>query len=146
MKRLAVVLATITGGVLALWNFSPAIAGMVGFCSNAVKVEAWSPSREQRAVVFTRSCGATTEYATSISVRPSWQPGPYGPGNVFFAVWNENAGKKNAGNHGPPVQVFWQDESSLVVTYDSRAMVDYKRSRVGRVAVYYRQRVFHGNP
>ncbi len=137
-RTLYLVLALLMGGMA--WYYLPQIAGLIGFCANEVVSEARSPSGSKRALVFTRSCGATTSYGTNVSILSRHQWNPSGPGNLFLAEWDRAADKIPGGRAGPPVQVSWKSDQHLLVTYDPRSKVWFQRYKVKGVTVEYRQR------
>ena len=52
-------------GIAAL---SLSLSGCVDLCENEIKTEVASPDETKRAVIFERSCGATTPFSTHVSV------------------------------------------------------------------------------
>jgi hypothetical protein len=69
----------VVGGVslLALWGC------LDDLCGNQVTQRAMSPSGKTAAVVFTRSCGATTRFSTQVSILPAGRSLPNDGGNTF---------------------------------------------------------------
>jgi hypothetical protein len=98
---------------------------LAGDCTNHVIAEATSPRGEQRAVVFQRSCGATTGFSTQVSLVRIGVALPDSGGNVFIA--DDDHGRAPAGPAGgPQVEVRWLASDTLEVRYDRRARV-FKR-------------------
>jgi hypothetical protein len=100
-------------------------------CGNNVLLEVPSPTERQRAVVFERSCGATTGFSTHVSVLDVGQELPQSGGNVFDADSNHGAVKDMK------VTVRWVSQDKLVIRYPTEARVFRKMSRIRDVAIAY---------
>lgn len=74
-------------------------------CANEVVAEQPADGAAHRAVVFQRSCGATTPVTTNVSVVPAAEPLPDDVGNVLIL--------KDAHE----VAVRWRDPTHLVISY-----------------------------
>lgn len=74
-------------------------------CINTPYQEFYSPSAHAKAVVFERSCGATSGFSTQISIVNATQPFE-GAGNVYIAS-------------GQPaeaaLQLHWQSDNQLII-------------------------------
>src|SRR5262245_47820324 len=94
---LAVVVGAIAGAAWLWFDYSG--------CANTIVEEASSPSGAKRAVLFERSCGATTGFSSQLSIVAANIELPDDGGNVFVA-------------DGPPegYVVRWLDDSTLQVT------------------------------
>lgn len=116
-----------------------AIAVVVGSCSggceNSILSEVGSPNGRLSAILFERSCGATTGLSTQVSVLRSGVL-PAASGNAFVADANHVAADGNAGG-GPWVQVVWIDDNNLIVKYDAQARVFTEQTDVAGVKVAY---------
>jgi len=77
-----------------------------GLCGNEIERSVTSPNGEYKAVVFSRSCGATTGFSAHISVIEHDKELPNDGGNVFVATLN-NASLR------PLVR--WQDNDSIKI-------------------------------
>lgn len=129
-KSLLAALAGVAWGVVA----APGLV-LSGGCENTTLAQAMSPRGAHRAVVFARSCGATTGFSTQVSVVPARAGLPNDVGNVFVAD------KAHSGpGGGPVVEVAWLDESRLVIRHDPRARVFHSEPRAGAVQVTYERR------
>ena len=122
-KAVLIILASIGvvvgGGWLALEWFAR------GMCGNRLVAEAISPSRAKKAVLFERSCGATTGFSSQVSVIPASAELRNASGNAFVA-------------DGHPVgyELRWVDDSTLqIIGVNGR--VFKRESRVSGVAITY---------
>src|SRR5687767_14406824 len=96
---LAIVLAVPVLFAVAFWRMNDAL------CANDILSEARSPDGRARAIVFRRSCGATTGFSTQVSVVRGTEPLPNDPGNVFVA----DPLRSEAGSApDPAVKVRWR--------------------------------------
>jgi len=90
-----------------------------------------SPSRKTRAVVFERSCGATTSFSTHVSILNAGDTLWQSAGNVFAADSDHGAVKDMT------VTVRWAAPDELVVRYPARARVFRKETLANGTAVTY---------
>jgi hypothetical protein len=105
-------------------------------CANEVLAEFPAPSHRTRAIVFQRSCGATTAFSTQVSLLPASRPLPNDGGNVFIA--DTDHGRAPAGPAGGPVvEVRWVKPGELEVRYDARARVFRADSLVTGVRIRF---------
>lgn len=93
-----------------------------GGCSNELLNDLAAPGGEYRAVVFQRSCGATTGFSTQVSILPNDAVLPDSGGNVFIADTDHGNAPAGVGG-GPRVGIRWLAADSLEVRYDPRARV-----------------------
>jgi hypothetical protein len=101
----------------------------------------YSPSKQLKAVVFERECGATTGFSTQISIMHANNDLSNEGGNVFVA--DTDRGKSPSGpGGGPPVEVEWRGESSLNITYDNRARIFLRKDSQNGIAITYSERAF----
>ena len=100
-------------------------------CENRVLSELAAPSRNARAVVFERSCGATTGFSAQVSILNASDALPESPGNIFDADSDKGAAKDMT------VTVQWAAPHQLVVRYPARARVFRKETQANGVAVTY---------
>jgi hypothetical protein len=98
--------------------------GDVG-CDNAVLSDLASPDGRRHAVVFSRSCGATTDFSTQVSIVSNVRS-LEGSGNVFVAETHDEKAPGGPGG-GPVVVARWLDARTLEIRYDDRARV-FQRS------------------
>jgi hypothetical protein len=110
-------------------------------CGNEILRVLYSPTKQLKAVVFERDCGATTGFYTQISIMSADSDLPNKAGNVFVADTNEGKSPPGPGG-GPPVEVEWKGESSLNITYDNRARVFLRKDSQNGVTVTYSERTF----
>ncbi len=95
--------------LVSRWEFMP--------CDNIPLATATSPSGHLKAVVFVRSCGATTTFATHVSVLdPDEELGEWA-GNVFAADAPHPSTVARNPSGGPDVRIAWKGSDTLVITY-----------------------------
>lgn len=137
----------VAGAVLALlvvfaaraWIGDRSIADLIGFCGNEVIQDLPAPTTAERAVSFTRSCGATTGFGTMISLVAREARVPSGPGTIFRAEWS--AGQPPAAQGypaGPPVRMRWATPDTLEVVIHHGADPFLVVTRFGSVTIRYR--------
>lgn len=101
-------------------------------CENTILTESSSPGTNKRAVIFDRSCGATSGFSSQVSVLSANEPLPHSSGgNLFVADDDHGAVKEMA------VTVRWVSRDHLVVGYPARARVFKKEAQARGVAVAY---------
>ena len=76
---------TILGGLLLLSAHSTSCFNLAGACRNEILGSHYSPTKQLKAVVFQRDCGATTGFSIQISIMPANIALPNEGGNVFVA-------------------------------------------------------------
>lgn len=111
------------------------VGGCSGGCENSILSEVGSPSGRFNAVLFERSCGATTGRSTQLSVLRSGDR-PAASGNVFVADANHGAADESVGG-GPWVEAVWIDDDNLIVKYDAQARVFTEQPDVAGVKITY---------
>ena len=119
-------LLTLTsGGLLVSWNT----------CTSSVIEKIPSPDGRRAAVIYERSCGATTDFSTQLSVLPQGQD-PRGNGNVLVA--DTDHGKAPSGKEGGPgVTARWLDDQTLEIRYHPRARLLKNVSRYDGIGIRY---------
>jgi len=104
-------------------------------CENKVLSDIQSPDGQHHVVVFGRSCGATTDFSTQVSIEARSTP-VSGTGNVFIA--DTDHGKSPAGpGGGPDVTARWLDASTVEISYNARARVFHATARQGGIEVRF---------
>lgn len=94
-----VVLGAVSVGIVGfgLWSV-PLFA-----CANEVVERLPSPDGTWEAVVFTRNCGATTDYSTQVSILPAGGVPSDRPGNTYITA------------HATRVEVTWEASHAAVI-------------------------------
>lgn len=123
LKVVAVGLAGLVGIVgIPILVFAFLLSGANQLCANSPILEVPSPNGKLKAVVFERDCGATTAFATHVSVIEAASSLPNEGGNLFVADTNHNAAPSGAGG-GPSVQVAWFGPSALRIEHHPLARI-----------------------
>lgn len=101
-------------------------------CANQVVSDGKSPTGAQHAVVFERSCGATTDFSLHVSLLPIGEALRNDGGNAFVAD----------GNHGKVQSLYvrtrWSGPQELVISYPKDARLFRHESRVKGTAIVYK--------
>lgn len=114
---------------------STLISGCDIACENRTIRESLSSDGRYMAVMFSRSCGATTETSTHISVVKVGELLPV-TGNIF--VSDTDHGTSNPAAWGGPLVIFeWASPRSLIIRKDPRSRVFRNEGRYGAVQVRY---------
>src|SRR5919106_3054135 len=96
-----VLVAGMLVGGIAIWGLLARTT-----CQNQVLAEIPAPDLRVRAVVFQRTCGATTASSTQVSLLAASRPLPDDGGNVFIADTDHSRAPAGPGGE-PVVQVHW---------------------------------------
>jgi hypothetical protein len=111
---------------LSLW-----LVGCLDPCENRVLSELTAPNRNTRAVVFERSCGATTGFSTHVSILKASDAVSKSAGNIFVADSDHGVAKDMT------VTARWAAPDSLVIRYPAKARVFRKETQLNGVAITY---------
>jgi hypothetical protein len=103
-------------------------------CANSAIAEVRSPDGKYKAVVFERSCGATTDFSTQVSVLPSNAPQPKSGGNALVVDTDHGAAPAGKGG-GPTVKADWLGASDLQLTYDPKARTFASSGQVEKIRI-----------
>jgi hypothetical protein len=105
-----------------------ALGGCGAVCKNELVQTLRSPDRRFDAVVFTRSCSATSGYTTQLSVVPAETVLPDAEGNTLVVRGD------------PRIVVRWETRRRLRVEGLGDAPTKLKLTRIGDVTVRYVER------
>ena len=104
-------------------------------CDNESLSEVWSPGRTRKAIIFGRSCGATTPFTENVSVLWAGEKLPNDPsGNAFSADSNHGAVQNIR------VNVEWISEDQILVTYPVKVRILFQAIRLRGTNVRYVRR------
>jgi predicted small secreted protein len=131
----------ILGCFLLLSTHSAGCLNLADGCGNEILRVHYSPTKQLKAVIFERDCGATTGFSTQISIMAANGDLPNEGGNVFVADTDHGKSPSGPGG-GPPVEVEWKGESSLNIIYDNRARVFLRKDSQNGVTISYSERAF----
>ncbi len=105
-------------------------------CSNTIRRVIRSPNFKSTAVVFNRSCGATTPFLTHMSINPGRSTETSRAHAVFRATAKDGVARTDTAG-GPLLNVFWRGDDTLYIQFDQRATVlTQRRERSGVVVIY----------
>jgi len=104
-------------------------------CENTVLSDIQSPDDQHHVVVFGRSCGATTDFSTQVSIEAR-SSAVSGAGNVFIADTDHGTAPTGPGG-GPEVTARWVNASTVEISYNARARVFHKAARQGGIEVRF---------
>lgn len=100
----------------------PALIGCLDPCKNDSFKEFRSPSGKWKIMVFQRSCGATTDFSTQVSLLPSQSPPPKKAGNVLSI--DSDHGRIAVDSNGlVDVHVTFSGDSTVTLAYPVQARV-----------------------
>ena len=119
-----------------------AACDITGGCNNDIVGVAASPDGARDAVLFQRSCGATTGFTTQISI-VAHGAALSGAGNVFVAD-GDHGKTADTPWHGPWAGMRWLAADRLLVDYDADSRVFRKVERVEGVTIQFRTRRIRG--
>ena len=112
-------------------------------CVNSAEAEFRSPDGGYKAVVFERSCGATTGFSTQVSVLPIDSPKPRASGNAL--VVDTDHGAAPAGQDGgPTVKVDWLGASHLQLSYHPKAHMFFAAAQVDSIRITHTRFIENG--
>jgi hypothetical protein len=106
--------------VIMAVSATASLGGCIDPCDNTLVHVVKAPDGQKSAVIFERSCGATTGFSTQISILPPDEM-PSDRGNVFVA--NLHGGGTPAAWGGPWADVQWLSSQQLLIRYDTAAVV-----------------------
>jgi len=114
-------------GVGSLVGLVAILALALGFlvpdlCGNSVLAESVSPNGKLKAVVFTRDCGATTDFSTQVSLVKAGDTLKNDGGNLFIAD-RDHRKAPTGQSGGPAVAVRWISDGQLRVEHHALARV-----------------------
>ena len=122
-------------GLILAVSFVCVAAAGCDLCGNEVLGRVIAPSGEMSAVIFQRSCGATTPFSTQVSLLAVDEQ-PNGMGNVFRA--DTDNGKAPTGpGRSPEVAVRWIDAKTLEIRHHPKARIFAAEERVGSIRIVY---------
>jgi hypothetical protein len=119
LAPLLAVLVPVLFTVGILWYAANSL--LAALCGSTEILRLTSPDGRHDAVLFEHNCGATTDFATHVSVLPAGAPLGNEAGNAFAAEAGHSG--RRAAWGGPPVEVTWGADGRLAIRYDAEAEV-----------------------
>ena len=124
-------------GLAVLTFFSYAFASFAnGMCGNSVLAEYPSPSGKLNAVVFERSCGATTGFSTQVSILRSGEVLENNGGTLFAADTDRGRAPSGVGG-GPEVRFRWLSASTAELQHHPHVRISTAQKKAEGVEVVY---------
>lgn len=105
-------------------------------CGNTLVDEVISPDGARKVVVFQRSCGATTDDTTQVSILPADSPLPDDIGNLVTADTDHGRAPPGPAG-GPRLLVVWRGGSNLTVFHHPNARLFGAPSNLGSISIEY---------
>lgn len=105
-------------------------------CGNAPIDEVVSPDGARKAVVFQRSCGATTGDSTHVSILPADASLPDEIGNLVTADTDHGRAPGGPGG-GPKMRVVWRGNSTLAIFHHPNARLFGARTVHDEISILY---------
>jgi hypothetical protein len=128
-------LLVLGGGALALFAF--ALSAMAdNMCANTVLSEQPSPDGKLKAVVFERSCGATTGFSTQVSLIRADEKLENEGGGLFAADTNEGRAPAGLGG-GPEVHFRWLSNSTAELRHHPQVRIFTAERKSRAIEVVY---------
>lgn len=137
-KKIAIGLSLILLlGLGALAVFAYAFASFAnGMCGNSVLAEYPSPTGRLNAIVFERSCGATTGFSTQVSLVRFGQVLENEGGTLFAADTDRGRAPSGVGG-GPEVRFRWLSASTAELRHHPNVRIFTAQKKVEGVEVVY---------
>lgn len=104
-------------------------------CGNEELARVISPDGRHVAIIFERSCGATTGFSTQISVLKKGRD-VAGSGNTFV-VDSDHGTVHRDGWEGPIAEATWLSSDHLLVSYAARSRIFKQVRQIEGVTVSY---------
>lgn len=114
IAKVGLILAAIFGIAVVLFRGCESVvehAFLSGMCGNTIRAESTSPGGRWKAVVFGRSCGATTSVSTEVSILRVGDDLPNASGNIC------------AVGVFPDVALLWLNDRELIIRYPGGAKI-----------------------
>ncbi len=120
--------------LIAIIGLSVSLSSCSDLCESTADYSVPSPDGKQTAHVYQLSCGATTEFATHISLLASDVEIGGNAGNQFTAT----AGEADlTAMNTIKTEVIWKDQNQLLIRYDAKAKVLEQVDQLNGVSVQY---------
>jgi len=110
------VFLVMVGVVSVCFYFFSSFQDIWEMCGNTVLTQYPSPNRKLKAVVFERSCGATTGFSTQVSILQTGSVLENAGANLFVADTDHGRAPSGFGG-GPEVRFLWISDSSAELQY-----------------------------
>jgi len=118
----------------ALYAFSSG-----SMCGNRLASSILSPDRTNKVVIFERSCGATTDFSTQVSLIRAGDSLRGDGGNIFIADSDHGKVTSYSPIGGPRVEASWKDETHLEIQYSPGSRIFLKNSTLNGIQIMYKE-------
>jgi hypothetical protein len=96
-----------------------------------------SPDGQHKAVIFTRSCGATTDFVTEVSILRGNEGIPRGTGNAFVVAYDpEHSATRKT--DAVEIRIQWKSDQLLSIAFPKMVNVVKRADRVEDMEIEYR--------
>ncbi len=120
--------------MVTLLGLGVGLTGCSDPCENTIDYTVRSEDGQRAVHVYQRTCGATTGFATHISIRSSDDEIGSSAGNLFTATAGE---AKLTKKKTIKTEVVWKDKNHLLIRYDAKARVIKKVDQLNGISVQY---------
>jgi hypothetical protein len=111
--------------------------GCADLCNNSIISQVPSPDNKYKIIIFTRDCGATTDFSTQVSLLPYKELLKNITGNIFVA--DSNHGKAETWKHGgPKVSASWNTNNEIVLTISINARISKAIKTIRDIKISYK--------
>ena len=105
-------------------------------CGSSSIAEVPAPDRRLKVSVYERDCGATTDFATHVSLVDMSAATPTTPGNILVVDTDHGRAPSGPGG-GPEVRLTWLADTLLLLRYDHRDRGFRSVAGVNSVSIRY---------
>lgn len=132
----------VIGAVIAIFLVPIAILLIFGtfadqsICKNSIISEIVSPSKDLKAVIFVRDCGATTGFVTHLSIIKSDEKTLDGVGNTFIADTDHGRAPESAAG-GPAIEISCTNQTHMVVTHHQSVRIFSSQNEIHGIHIKY---------
>lgn len=115
--------------------FGCSSSGLSDMCGNKILKEITSPDKKLKAVIFTRDCGATTDFSSQLSIIDYSDNLENETGNILIISDKEYKPETGVAN----VNAEWNGNNELIIYFDTKVESFLKMTEMGSVKIIYRQ-------
>jgi hypothetical protein len=106
-------------------------------CGNKIIRTEFSPDKKYKIVIFSRDCGATTDFSTQVSILKVAEKLENESGNIFSAD-SEHGKAKIDENNIVAIKSKWINNNKVIITYDKNARLFKTENSFNEIEIEYR--------